>query len=190
MSSSDDDITGLLHRWSDGDRNALDQLTPVIYEECRGIAARLLRGERADHTLSPTALVNELYLRLIDQRRARWESRRHFFNVTAHLMRRILVDYARSRGAGKRLGGRVMISLSHAAETPGESADIDLLALDAALDRLGKLDPDQVRIVELRFFGGMTVDEIAQVLDRSPRTVKREWQLAKAWLYRELHDDA
>lgn len=189
MNSPDEDITGLLHRWSDGDRDALDKLTPVIYEECRGIAARLLRGERSEHTLSPTALVNELYLLLIDQRRARWESRRHFFNVTAQLMRRILVDYARSRGASKRVGGRVMISLSQAAETPDDSPDVDVLALDAALDRLGELDPDQVRIVELRFFAGMTVEEIAQVLDRSSRTVKREWQLAKAWLYRELHGD-
>ena len=173
-------------RWSSGDEAALQQLMPLVYDECRQIAERQMRRERSEHTLSPTALVNELYLRLVDQRRTTWKSRAQFFGIAAQLMRRVLVDHARSRLSQKRDGARVMVSLDAAAdvETPGPVAD--LLAIDEALTKLGSLDPDQQRIVELRFFAGLTVEETAHVLSRSPRSVKREWQLAKAWLYREL----
>lgn len=182
----DTDITGLLIRWSEGDAHALDRLLPVVYDECRRIASRELRRERADHTLAPTALVHELYLRLVDQRRASWESRSHFFGVAAQLMRRVLVDHARARHAAKR-GGSVMFVPLDDADHEAEAADVaDILAIDQALVRLAACDPDQVRIVELRFFAGLTVEETAQVLGRSARTVKREWQLARAWLHREL----
>jgi RNA polymerase sigma factor (TIGR02999 family) len=180
------DVTERLLRWSSGDEEALQQLMPLVYDECRRIAARQMRRERTEHTLSPTALVNELYLRLVDQRRTTWTSRAQFFAIAAQLMRRVLVDHARSRLARKRDGGRVMVSLGAAAEVETPSSIADLLTIDDALTRLGNLDPDQQRIVELRFFAGLTVDETAHVLGRSPRTVKREWQLAKAWLYREL----
>lgn len=186
------DVTERLLRWSSGDEAALQQLIPLVYDECRRIAARQMGRESPEHTLSPTALVNELYLRLVDQRRTTWTSRAHFFGVAAQLMRRVLVDHARSRLAQKREGGRLMVSLGAAAEIATPSPVTDLLAIDDALTALGSLDPDQQRIVELRFFAGLTVDETAHVVGRSPRTVKREWQLAKAWLYRELsarHDD-
>lgn len=159
---------------------------PLIYAECRRIAARQLRGERRDHTLDPTELVHELYLRLVDQRRATWENRAQFFGVAAQLMRRILVDYARARHAAKRGGSAIFVSLGAAAASPNESPIADVLAIDAALDRLAEHDAEQVRIIELRFFAGLTVEETARVVGRSPRTVKREWSLAKAWLYREL----
>ena len=181
------DVTGLLLRWSRGDAQALEQLLPLVYDQCRRIADRQLRRERADHTLSPTALVHELYLQLVDQRRATWSNRAQFFGVAAQLMRRILVDYARSRLAQRRRGSAVHVSLEVAAEAPDRSRSAEVLALNDALDRLAELDPEQQRIVELRFFAGLTVEEIAHVLGRSPRTVKREWQLAKAWLFRELH---
>jgi len=183
------DITGLLVRWSQGDPGALDRLMPMIYAECRRIAAQQLRRENRDHTLDPTALVNELYLRLVDQRRATWENRAQFFGIAAQLMRRILVDYARARRATKRGGSVLLVSLDAAADTPNDSRVEDVLAIDEALDRLTRLDLEQVRIIELRFFGGLTVEETARVVGRSPRTVKREWRLAKAWLYRELHPE-
>lgn len=160
---------------------------PVIYAECRRIAARQLRYEKQDHTLEPTALVHELYLRLVDQRRATWENRAQFFGIAAQLMRRILVDYARARLRTKRGGSALLVSLDAAADTPSDSRIADVLAIDEALDRMRHLDQEQVRIIELRFFAGLTVEETAHVLGRSPRTVKREWRLAKAWLYRELH---
>ncbi|MFL5613578.1 MAG: sigma-70 family RNA polymerase sigma factor [Gemmatimonadaceae bacterium] len=181
------DITVLLLRWSEGDQAALDQLMPVIYAECRRIAARQLRYEKQDHTLDPTALVHELYLRLVNQRRATWENRAQFFGIAAQLMRRILVDNARGRLRTKRGGSALLVSLDAAADTPSDSRIADVLAIDEALDRLGNIDQEQVRIIELRFFAGLTVEETAHVLGRSPRTVKREWRLAKAWLYRELH---
>lgn len=186
MGRTPGDVTERLLRWSSGDEAALQQLMPLVYDECRQIAERQMRRERTEHTLSPTALVNELYLRLVDQRRTTWKSRAQFFGIAAQLMRRVLVDHARSRLAQKRDGARVMVSLDAAAdvETPGPIAD--LLAIDEALTKLGTLDQDQQRIVELRFFAGLTVEETAHVLGRSPRTVKREWQLAKAWLYRAL----
>ena len=182
-----DDITGLLIQWSSGDADALDRLMPMIYEECRRIAARQIQREHRDHTLDPTAVVHELYLRLIDQRRATWANRAHFFAIAAQLMRRILVDYARARGARKRGGAALLVSLDAAADTPNDSRAEDVIAIDEALERLAEIDTDQVRIIELRFFGGLTVEDTARVVGRSPRTVKREWQLAKAWLYRELH---
>ena len=183
--SSPTEITELLVRWSDGDANALERLMPLIYDECRRVAARQLHHERDGHTLNPTALVHELYLRLVDQRRANWQNRAQFFGIAAQLMRRILVDHARARRAEKRGGSAVLVSLTDVAGHADEQV-ADVLAIDEALQRLAALDADQVRIIELRYFAGLTVEETAQVLDRSPRTVKREWRLAKAWLYREL----
>lgn len=181
------DITGLLVRWSEGDSAALDLLMPVIYAECRRIAEFQIGRERPDHTLDATGLVHELYLRLVDQRRATWENRSQFFGIAAQLMRRILVDYARARKSAKRGGSTLLVSLGAAAATPNDSPAEDVLAIDEALARLRAIDAEQVRIIELRFFGGLTVEETAGIVGRSPRTVKREWQLAKAWLYRELH---
>jgi RNA polymerase sigma factor (TIGR02999 family) len=186
---SSNDVTGLLVRWSSGDPDALHQLVPLIYAECRRIATQQLRRERHEHTLDPTALVHELYLRLVDQQRASWENRAQFFGVTAQLMRRILVDHARARRAEKRGGSAVFVSLTAAADSGDDSRIADVLAIDDALERLAAIDAEQVRIIELRFFAGLTVEETAHVLGRSPRTVKREWRLAKAWLYRELRQD-
>ncbi len=184
-------VTELLVRWSDGDRAALDQLVPLVYDECRRIAARQLARERAGHTLDPTALVHELYLRLVDQRSASWANRAHFFAIAARLMRRILVDHARARGAHKRGGSAVLLSLGAAGgEGASDDAAADVLAIDEALERLAAFDPEQVRIVELRFFAGLTVEETAAVLGRSPRTIKREWRVARAWLHQELRGAA
>lgn len=180
------DVTALLIEWSQGDRAALERLLPLIYDECRRIASRQLRREHRQHTLDPTALVHEAYLRLADQRRATWENRAQFYGVVARVMRRILVDYARARAARKRGGGAVLVSLEAAADESGDASVADIVAIDEALERLGAQDPDQVRIIELRFFAGLSVEETASVLNRSPRTIKREWRLAKAWLYREL----
>jgi RNA polymerase sigma-70 factor, ECF subfamily len=182
------DVTELLFQWSNGNEAALERLMPLVYEECRRIAARQMRGEREEHTLTPTALVNELYLRLVDQRRTTWSNRAQFFGIAAQLMRRVLVDHARARLAEKRDGGRLMVSLEAADNVTTRSALTDVLDIDDALVRLGQIDEDQQRIVELRFFAGLTVEETSHVLGRSPRTVKREWQLAKAWLYRELSE--
>jgi RNA polymerase sigma factor (TIGR02999 family) len=188
--TSSSDVTQLLRRWSEGDAEALDRLLPLVYSELRRIAAKQLRRERQDHTLAPTALVHELYLQLVDQQRATWENRAHFFGLAATLMRRILVDHARARHARKRGGSATHLSLSDVVEDDvgrgSDSAAMDVLAIDRGLARLATIDADQARIVELRFFAGLTVDEIAHVLRRSPRTVKHEWRLAKAWLYREL----
>jgi RNA polymerase sigma factor (TIGR02999 family) len=184
------EVTALLIRWSRGEADALDRLLPLVYGECRRIAARKLECERDGHTLDPTALVHEMYLRLVDQRGAKWQNRAQFFGIAARLMRRVLVDHARARHARKRGGSAVLVSLDAAAEAPAESACADVLAIDEALGRLARLDPDQVRIVELRFFAGLTVEETAHVLGRSARTVKREWQLARAWLLRELRAGA
>jgi RNA polymerase sigma factor (TIGR02999 family) len=185
-------ITDLLLRWSDGDARALDRLMPLVYDELRRIARRQLRRESPDQALAPTALVHELYLRFVDQRRAAWQNRAHFFAVAAHLMRRVIVDHARTEHARKRGGSAVHVMLEeHDTGALGpddgvEARAADMLAIDAALDRLTVIDAEQARIVELRFFAGMTIEETAHVLKRSPRTVKREWRLAKAWLYREL----
>lgn len=189
MPAPDAGVTELLLRWSGGDQEALDQLFPLVYDECRRIAARGLAGERAGHTLDPTALVHELYLRLVDQRRANWVNRAHFFAVAARLMRRILVDHARAHAAAKRGGSAVLVSLTALADEGADEGIADVLAVDEALARLATLDADQVRIVELRFFAGLSVEEVAVVLGRSSRTIKREWRLARAWLHRELRPE-
>lgn len=192
MSSDADskNVTEWLLRWSEGDRDALERLFPLVYDECRRMAARDLRRERSEHTLNPTALVHEMYLKLVDQRRANWKNRMQFFGVVAQIMRRVLVDHARTRQARKRGGGQTFVTLEGIGDASDESRIADVLAIDEALSRLAQLDRDQERIVELRFFAGLTVEETAHVLGCSPRTVKREWQHAKAWLFRELQRDA
>jgi RNA polymerase sigma factor (TIGR02999 family) len=180
------EITQLLRDWSDGDEEALHELTPLLYEELRRMAHRYMRRERSNHTLQTTALVNEAYLRLVDCRQVRWQNRAQFFAVSARLMRRILVDCARSRKYAKRGGGAtVVITLD---EAPDLSRDRgrQIVALDDALRSLSAIDPRKSQIVELRFFGGLSLEETAEVLEISSRTVLREWDLAKAWLTREL----
>ncbi|HSL24545.1 MAG TPA: sigma-70 family RNA polymerase sigma factor [Vicinamibacterales bacterium] len=189
MEPSSLSVTQLLERWSDGQRDALDRLVPLVHRELRQMAARYLRRERPDHTLQATALVNEAYIKLIDQRRVQWRNRAHFFGVAAQLMRRILVDHARARAAVKREAGERVLSLDEALLVGG-TPDVTMLALDEALARLASLDPQQSRVVELKFFGGMTIDEIAEVLGISAATVSRDWTMARAWLYAELQDSA
>lgn len=189
VAPSPDDVTTLLVRWSKGDASALNALIGLIYDDCKQIAARQMRGEHPGHTLDPTALVHELYLRLVDQTRANWENRAQFFAVAARLMRRILVDHARARHRAKRGRSLTFVSLAAAGEEPDGARVGDVIAIDDALERLSAIDQDQVRIIELRFFAGLTVEETAHVLRRSPRTVKREWRLAKAWLFRELQNE-
>jgi RNA polymerase sigma factor (TIGR02999 family) len=178
------EVSGLLRAWSDGDRGALDKLTPIVYEELRRLASRYLRRERAGHSLQTTALVNEAYMRLVDYQRMQWQNRAHFFAVSAQLMRRILVEHARRHNL-KRGGGLQHVSLEEAAEVGGGRA-ADLVALDDAMDALARLDARKVRVVEMRFFGGLSVEETAEVLKVSPVTVMRDWSTAKAWLYREI----
>ena len=179
----DADVTALLLAWSDGDQAAASRLIEAVYDELRRVARRHLRGER-DHSLAPTALVHEAYLKLVDQRRVRWQNRAHFFGIAAQLMRRILVDHARSRAAAKR--GRDRTVCLDAADAATPPLDVDILALDAALDKLGALDARQSQLVELRFFAGLTVEEVAATLDVAPITVKRDWAHARAWLFKEL----
>lgn len=183
--ASSRDVTALLGEWSGGNRSALHQLLPLVYAELRRIAARQLRSERVGHTLQPTALVHEVYVRLVDQRHVDWQNRAHFFGVAAQIMRRILVDHARRHGAGKRGEGVWCVSIDDAREVPA-SNEIPILAFDHALDRLEKVDSELVKIVELRAFGGLTIEEAAHVLKVSPSTAKRDWRTAKAWLKREL----
>lgn len=178
-------ITHLLKEWSDGDERALDKLTPLVYDELRRQASRYLRRERRGHTLQTTALINEAYLRLIDARDVHWQGRAHFFAIAANLMRRVLVDHARRRDAEKRGGSGLRLTLDEGLAVAKET-DVDLLAIDEALDRLAKIDPQQARVVELRFFSGLTVDETAAALGVSPKTVKRDWSVARAWLRREI----
>jgi len=185
--ASPTELTALLIRWSEGESAALQRLMPLVYDECHRIASLQLRRERPEHTLEPTALVHELYLRLIDQSRTDWKNRAHFFGIAAQVMRRVLVDYARGRNAAKRDSSRMLLSVDAEDNVGNDSRIADLLTVDDALQRLAQRDPEQQRIVELRFFAGLTVEEIAHVVGRSPRTVKREWRLAKAWLFRELH---
>ena len=182
------EVTQVLVDWNKGDANAPDRLMPLVYEELRKLARSYLQRERADHTLQATGLVHEAYLRLVDQSSMTWENRAHFFGVAAHVMRRILVDYARSHRAEKRGGDRDKLEFDEALAPSGEKA-VDLIALDDALQDLVAFDPRQSRIVELRFFGGLTNEEIGEVLGISPRTIKREWRLAKAWLRREIVGD-
>jgi RNA polymerase sigma factor (TIGR02999 family) len=179
------DVTRLLQEWTNGEEQALDRLVPQIHRELRKLAASYLRKERPEHTLQPTALVNEAFLKLIDQRAVKWQNRAHFFGIAAQAMRRILVDHARARGAGKRGDGIRNVPLDDALMAGG-MIDIDLLALDAALTRLAVIDPQQSRVVELRFFGGLTMEETAEVMHISPATVGREWRMAKSWLFAEI----
>jgi RNA polymerase sigma factor (TIGR02999 family) len=179
------EVTALLSAWGRGNADALNQLLPVVYAELRRIAARQLRVERPGHTLQPTALVHEVYLRLIDQRKVDWQDRAHFFGAAAQVMRRILVDHARKHRAGKRGEGVPNVSIDHAHDVAAPDG-LPILALDQALDRLAQLDEDLARIVELRGCAGLTIEETACVLKVSPTTAKREWRAARAWLTREL----
>jgi RNA polymerase sigma-70 factor (ECF subfamily) len=181
-------VTRLLQQWQDGDRAALDRLIPLVYDELRVIASRYLAREGRKDVLQTTALVNEAYLKLVDQRDVDWQNRAHFFGIAARLMRRILVDNARRQLRGKRGGVAVRVPVEDrpVAAPDGPLDAVETLALDRALGELERLDPDQGRIIELRFFGGLTVEETAAVLRISPATVKREWAIAKAWLYRAL----
>ena len=179
-------VTRLLNDWSNGDQTALDQLMPLVYAELHRLAASYLSRERSDHTLQPTALVNEAYLRLIDQNSLAWENRAQFFGIAAQMMRRILVNHARDRHADKRGGPDILrVSLDDAISF-FEERDVNLVALDEALTRLAEMDQRQSQIVELRFFGGLKIEEVAAQLHTSPATVKREWATAKLWLLREL----
>src|SRR5712691_7882686 len=179
-----DDISMLLRAWSDGDQSALTRLTPIVYDELRSLARRYMKRERAGHILQTTALVNEAYMRLVDYERMEWQNRAHFFAVSAQLMRRILVEHARRHNL-KRGGGVPHVSLDEAALVGGNRA-ADLVTLDDAMHTLAQLDPRKAQVVEMRFFGGLNVDETADVLKVSPATVMRDWSTAKAWLYREL----
>jgi RNA polymerase sigma-70 factor, ECF subfamily len=184
--SADTDISALLRAWGDGDQDALDALTPIVYEELHRLARRYLRRERSGHSLQATALVNEAYVRLADYTRMQWQDRAHFFAVSAQVMRRILVDHARRHNI-KRGRGVQHVSLEDvAAIAPNEDAETDLVALDRALIGLTRIDPRKAQIVEMRFFGGLTVEEIGEVLKVSTGTIKRDWRAAKAWLYQEL----
>lgn len=182
---SGQDLTRLLVEGSRGDRAALDALLPRVYSELRRLAESHLRRERSEHTLQPTALVHEAYLRLVDQRRVDWRDRARFFGLASQMMRRILVNHALARRAAKRGGSATRITLDEAVDY-FEEAEVDLIELDDALSGLARLDAAQARVVELRFFGGLTVPETAEVMDISPATVKREWSMARAWLHREL----
>jgi RNA polymerase sigma factor (TIGR02999 family) len=181
---SPQDITGLLQAWSEGNQNALQRLTPLVYAELRRLAHHYMAGERTGHTLQSTALVHEAYLRLVDSSRVRWQNRAHFFAVSSQLMRRILVDFARSRQYAKRGGKAPMLSLDEVAIVSDDCAE--LAALDDALNALAALDPRKSQVVELRFFGGLSVEETSEVLKVSAETVMRDWRLAKVWLRREL----
>ena len=179
------DVTVLLTALTRGEPNAASQLIPVVYDELRKLAAAYMRSERSDHTLQPTALVHEAYIRLVKQRVPAWQSRAHFFGVAAQLMRQILTDHARAHLRQKRGGRQQQIPLNEAFIF-SEDQSAELLALDAAIEHLAEIDPRQSRTVELRFFGGLSVDETAEVLGISPKTVKRDWSSAKAWLYADL----
>lgn len=179
-------ITQLLTAWGAGDKAALDALIPVVYDELRRQASRYLRRERPGHTLQTTALINEAYLRLVDQKTMKWQNRAQFFGIAAQLMRRILVDHARAKHRAKRGGSDIRVSLTEATGVTADAA-IDLVQIDEALNRLAEIDPQQSRIVELRFFSGLNVEETAAALNISPATVKRDWSMAKAWLHREIN---
>jgi RNA polymerase sigma factor (TIGR02999 family) len=179
------DVTGLLLAWGQGDEVALNQLIPLVHQELHRIARAHMRGERAGHSLQATALVNEAYLRLVDVQRVKWQNRAHFFAMSARLMRRVLVDIARAKGYQKRGGGAVQVSLDEGMLIGGDPAR-DLVALDDALAELATNDPRKSQVVEMRFFGGLSVTETAEALHVSPDTVMRDWKMAKAWLLREL----
>jgi RNA polymerase sigma-70 factor (ECF subfamily) len=189
VAPSQKSITQLLIEWRDGDETALNRLVPLVYEELRRLAHHYMRRERPGHTLQTTALVNEVYLRLVDHKGMRWQNRAHFYAVAAQAMRRILVDHARSRNYLKRGGNVKMIRLEEAATVVQKQA-ADLVALDDALSELAAIDPRKSQIVEMRYFGGMSVEETAEVLGVSPVTVMRDWSTAKAWLLRAMSPDA
>ena len=186
MSHAPEDVTSMLIQWSEGDRSALDRLIPVVYDELHQIAERYFRRERLDNTLQATALVNEAYIRLVNQSGVSWQNRAQFFGIAATTMRRILVERARARNASKRGSGDYKLDLTEASDVPVDSSRLDLLALDNALNELASFDAQQSRIVEAKFFGGLSIEETAEVIGVSPATVKREWALAKAWLFRRL----
>jgi len=185
---SSSEITQLLHAWREGDQLALERLTPVVYQELHRMARHYMARERDGHTLQTTALIHEVYLRLVKTQKLEWQDRAHFFAVSAQLMRRILTDFARSRAYQKRGGGARQVSLDEAL-TVSPEAPVDLVVLEQALTRLGQTDARKSKVVELRFFGGMTVEETAEVLHISSETVMRDWSMARAWLQRELDAD-
>ena len=185
MEESAQNVTRLLRNWSQGDENAASELFPIVYDELRRLARRYMRDERPGHTLQTTALIHEAYLRLVDQRRTQWQNRAQFFAVAAQMMRRILVDYARSRAYQKRGGACVNLPLEENAAVAPERGQ-EIVALDSALERLAAIDARKARIVELRYFGGLEIQEIADVLGISAVTVTRDWKMAKAWLHQEL----
>lgn len=187
---SPNEISCLLKAWSDGNSNALAELLPLVYDELRRQARRFLRKERPNHTLQSTGLVNETYLNLVKQKRINWQNREHFFAISGNVMRRVLVNYANARHRKKRGGTAENLELDEPIVRATQTRDFDLLALDEALTRLAKKDEQQARIVELRYFSGLTIDETADILGISPATLKRDWKMIKAWLYRELkgHD--
>ena len=185
MSSTMEDVTQLLVAWNQGQQDAQEELLAAVYDELRKLARSYLRRERSDHTLQATALVHEAYLRLIDQRQVTWQNRAHFFGIAAQMMRRILVNHAVAKQTDKRGGMQQKLSLDEALDYAEEQA-VDLLALDDALKELATLDAQQSRVVELRFFGGLSIEETAEVLNISPATVKREWATAKLWLHRQI----
>jgi len=184
--STPPDISRLLLQWSEGNREALQELLPLVYDELHRQAARYLQRERVDHTLQTTALIHEAFLRLIDQRNVQWQSRNHFFAIAAQMMRRVLVDYARAKHREKRGGHEVRLPLDDVMLVAMDERGIDLMALDEALTRLAVLDEQQSRVVELRYFGGLSLEATAQALEISRATVARDWEVAKAWLRREL----
>lgn len=181
-----EDVTHILQEWSAGTNNAHERLMPLVYAELRRLARHYLRKERSGHTLQPTALVHEAYLKLIDQTRVSWQNRAHFYGVAAQLMRRILVDHARAAAAEKRGGDATRFTLDEARLQLRQQKSVDLIALDEVLQRLAKIDARKSRVVEMRFFGGLREDEIAECLGVSTKTVTRDWQMAKLWLYSEL----
>jgi RNA polymerase sigma factor (TIGR02999 family) len=185
MAPSKQQLTQLLVAWGGGDQAALDELMPLVYEELRRLARRFMNQERPGHTLQTSALVNEAFVRLVDQKNVSWQDRTHFFGIAARLMRQILVDYARKRGYAKRGGGARRVLLDEAMIVTEERA-AEVVALDDALKSLAEIDPRKSRIVELRFFGGLSIDETAEVLGVSEGTVRRDWALAKAWLYNAI----
>ena len=185
MTPSPEEVTDLLNDWGNGDQEALNRLMPLVYDELHRLASRYLRHERIGHTLQTTALVHEAYLKLVDHKKANWHNRVQFFAAAAKVMRHVLVDYARSRKAAKRGGDYCRLSLDEAAISSRDK-DADLLVLNEALDNLAAIDAQQSRVVELRVFGGLTVEDTAEALGISARTVKREWSMAKAWLHQQI----
>ena len=181
------DVTQILHRWQSGDEAALDELLSAVYPELRRVAARQLRAERSGHSLQPTAVAHDVYLRLIDQRRVTWQNRSHFLAIAARLTRRVLVDHARKRAAWKRGLGVRPLSIEEV-DVAARGPDADLVALDAALQRLARLEPREARVVELRFFGGLSIEDTASVLGVSIATVKRDWSSARLWLFDQLRE--